>query len=140
MLYVSICLTLLTIVAAIHLLLKINKEQGASIYKWLTYLVIVVALLILVCQISRGAMKMMCHENDEKCDRKEMVFRKHHQMHMRMMGEEGEDNCGEMKDCEMIDGRCIMKDGKEMKKECCEEEDDDDDASEMHHDSTSMKH
>ena len=133
MLYISICLTLLTIVAAVNLLLKIQKEQVPSLYKWLTYFVILVALLILVCQISRGAMKMMCHGNNEGCNQKEMGYGNRHRMHMQMMG----GNCEGMKNCEMIDGKCIMKDGKEMKKECCEEEDDDE--GEMHHDSSSMK-
>src|SRR5690349_21834050 len=64
--YISICITLLTLIAAMHLLLKANTQQVSSLFKWISYLIVTVGLLILLCQVVRGVM-MMRHHGDNDC-------------------------------------------------------------------------
>lgn len=126
MLYVSICLTLLTLIAAMHLWAKTQKEQPNALYKWLIYLIVLVGFLILICQLTRGAMRMMHREHHGMMD-KEMMFKNHHMMMMQGMHEdEDEDECCEgMKNGAMKED-CDEHIGKGMK-EGEEESDDDDD-------------
>ncbi len=65
MMYLSICGTLLTLIAAMYFLAKVNRENLGSFIKWITYAVITIALLILICQLTRGIGKMTCSK--EKC-------------------------------------------------------------------------
>ncbi len=127
--YISICVTLLTLIAAVHLLLKVNSAGGGSILKWLSYFIISVGVLILVCQLTRGVTDMIHHgggDCKEKC---------HHGMKgcegmkggmhgCMMMGDEGgmRIECKKimMKDCDMEkeNGKCEC-DSSHAKKECC---------------------
>jgi hypothetical protein len=122
MLYLSICITLLVMIAAMHLLAKAKKENLGSLFTWVTYIIIVVTTLVLICQVARGC-KRMCSPKE-----KEM----HHMMMGRMGCEEEMEGCSGMGNqhqnmkCEEWIGDC-----KGMKKGCS---DDDDDA-----DSTSHK-
>jgi hypothetical protein len=60
--YVTICVTLLTIIAGMHLILKSNSAPGTSaIFKWISYFIVLVGLLILLCQVVRGISRMRHH-------------------------------------------------------------------------------
>ncbi len=106
--YISICITLLTLIAAMHLLLKANTQQVSSLFKWISYLIVTVGLLILVCQVVRGVMMMRHHDND-RMEHSHMFMRHHGMGNMDCcMGMKGQ---GGMRCCEMD----------EEKGECCEE-------------------
>lgn len=133
MLYLSISITLLVMIAAMHLLAKAKKETLGSLFTWITYFIILVATLILICQIARG-MKRMCSHKEKGMHGMMMGGMGHHMM---MRGECNE----EMEGCEGMGGRMEgcegnmkcdegMKDCKGMKG--CEEEDDDDADSSEH--------
>ena len=68
MLYISICLTLLVILLALFMLAKIKTEMLSSFYRWITWLVLIAAGIILVFQVARGVRRMM---KSGKCDYKE---------------------------------------------------------------------
>jgi hypothetical protein len=59
MLYISICITLLTILAAAYYLNRVKSENLGIIHKLAAWLVMITAGLILVCQIARGINIMM---------------------------------------------------------------------------------
>lgn len=127
--YISICVTLLTLIAAVHLLLKVNSAGGSSLLKWLSYFIISVGVLILVCQLTRGVTDMIhhgggdckekCHHGMKGCEGKK--GRMHGCM---MMGDEDgmRIECKKMmmKDCDMDEenGKC-EGDSAHSKKECC---------------------
>ncbi len=90
MLYLSICATLLTLLAALFFLAKVKSENLGSFFRWICYLVIVVALLILGCQLSRGIMRMKRHHKNEKMECRMEEMCKHHMM-MKGMKCEGRD-------------------------------------------------
>jgi hypothetical protein len=121
--YISICITLLTIIAAMHLLLKANAQQVSSLFKWIAYFIVLVGLLILFCQIARGIMRMRHHGNEDckeechpwlKCDRGMTG------MHGCMMNGHGNMRCCDMDeddDKECCEGM-IKGDSAHMKVEC----------------------
>lgn len=102
MLHITICITLLTLIAAMHLLAKTQKEGLGSFFKWTSYLIITIAALVLICQICCSCGRM-CGSKEMKCE-------------VRI-----EKGCSDMKMGESCD------DDKECKdKKGCEEDDDDD--------------
>jgi hypothetical protein len=124
MFYISICFTLLTILAALYVWAKTKNDQPHNLFKWLIYLVILAGFLLLACQFSRGLMRMKNGGNHE-----EKMMMMHHGKGMMM----GDMNC-----CEGMrrGDKCLEERSGTMKKECCEEEDDDaheDMDSTMHH-------
>jgi hypothetical protein len=121
MYFIALSVTLFIIIAAVHLLAKVRNENLGIFSKLIAYFVLIVALLMLACQLYRGMHRM---EKGEKKSR-------HHKMMM-----EGEGNImfkkkfrhGEMKsDCIMMedgrkckmteDGKCVILDGEE--EGCC---------------------
>jgi len=131
MLYLGICITLLVLIAAMHLLAKAKKENLGSLFTWITYGIIIVATLILLCQVARG-FKRMCSPKEKGMHEMMMGGMMGHQMMMRgMCNEEMEGCCDEMRGhhgnmkCEEGMGDC-----KGMKKGC--DDDDDADSSEHH--------
>ncbi|MEI6508166.1 MAG: hypothetical protein WCO54_06745 [Bacteroidota bacterium] len=143
MIYISICITLLTLIAAMYLLAKSKKEELGSLFKWISYGIIAVSILLLVCQLTRGACRMM-HCGKEKCGPEMGMHRgmergmMNHEMCGGRGGEEMEcreggmmrgGDCGEKMEC-----KGHMKSGCEGMKGCEGEDDDDDDAkdSSMH--------
>ena len=136
MLYLTICITLFVIIAAMHLLAKAKKESLGSFFTWVSYGIIVIAILILLCQLARG-FRRMCSPK-EKGMHGMMMMGGHHMM-MRggmhdeemeccegMGGRMGHDGCGSRMKCDDD-----MKDGRGMKKG--HDDDDNDSAShEMH--------
>ncbi len=126
MMYLGICITLLVMIAAMHLLAKAKKENLGSLFTWITYGIIIVAILILLCQVARGV-KRMCSPREKGMHGMMMG---HHMMMRGMCNEE-------MECCEEMGGhhgnmKCEegMGDCKGMKKGC---EDDDDDADSISH-------
>jgi len=119
--------------ASLYLLIKINKEGLGNFFKWSTYLVMLAATVILLCQLARGVVMMRHHF------REPMEMRFHEGMnHGGMMyhdGRMGRGCCDENECC----GRCdddgkkcdddkmkcdhdmMMKDGKESSKDCCKD-------------------
>lgn len=100
MMYLSICVTLLTLLAAMYFLTKVNNQNLGSFFKWITYLVITVALLILICQLTRGICRMACSGDECKTECK-MDGMGHHKMMMKEIRCEGE----EMECCEEMEGK-----------------------------------
>ncbi|MDP1726304.1 MAG: hypothetical protein Q8M15_05940 [Bacteroidota bacterium] len=100
MMYLSICITLLTLLAAMYFLTKVNNQNLGSFFKWITYIVIAVALLILICQLARGIGRMACHRGECKTECK-MEGMGHHKMMMKEMHCEGE----EMECCDEMEGK-----------------------------------
>ena len=136
MLYLSICITLLVIIAAMHLLAKAKKENLGSLFTWITYGIIIVASLILLCEVARGAMKMRHHEENGM---HEMMMGEGMMRHHMMMGRMGCDD--EMGCCDEMRGhQGNMKSDEGMSsckgmKKCCDDDDDDADSTshkEMH--------
>lgn len=68
MLYISICLTLLIILLALFMLAKIKAEMLSSFYRWVTWLVLIAAGILLVFQVARGVRRMM---KSGKCESRE---------------------------------------------------------------------
>jgi len=108
MYYISVSVTLLTLLAAMYLFAKTNKEELGKFFKILMYIVVIAAFLLFLCQLSRG-FRMMCSPKGECGPRMEMGMGMHHQG-MMMKGHDCKMECKDMKKCEM------------------EEEEDDDDA------------
>ena len=115
MIYISICATLLTMLAAMHLLAKTNKEALGSLFKWVSYLVLLVASLILLCQVVQGVCKMCCKDSCKK-ERCEMKHEKGHHKMMMMMHSQG--GCCDMH--KMHDKACCSGMKCEDEKESCE--------------------
>ena len=119
MILISISLSLLALTAGMFLLDKTKKEGLGNFYNIISWLIIVVSLLALLCSLTRGGLKMT---------------RKHHTEYMErcgpgMMG--GKDCCMPMGGHRggMMRGECcddMMERGK-MHKGCGEMEEDDDD-------------
>jgi hypothetical protein len=63
--YISICVTLLTLMAGLHLLIKIKKEGMKRIYQWITCLLLTVGVLILICQLWCACGQMCCRDKQE---------------------------------------------------------------------------
>jgi len=134
MIYIPIFLTLLTAIAATHLLMKVQKDSGGSLPKWISYIVLVICALILLCLVARGFSRMIHHHEGN-----EMHCGMHHMGGPMMMGGmcgHGDGmECGEgemrgmhhgmyrgMGGCEERMEKC------EGHKEGCKEMEDDDDA------------
>lgn len=117
MIFITICITLLTLIAALHLLAKVQKDGLGKMFTWASYLIIAVAVLVLICEVTRGIGRMAC-SHDGKCNH-------------------------EMACCPMMGGGG-HHDG--MKKECCKPGEkammhhdmDDDDAEEHEHPADSV--
>jgi hypothetical protein len=103
--YISICITLLTLIAAMHLILKAHSQQVSAMFKWICYLIVLAGLLILICQAARGIMRMRHHGDDDDIEECHSMY-KHHG------GMKGMHSC-------MMYGHGGMK--------CCDMEEDDDD-------------
>ena len=69
MICVFICLSLLTMIAALHLLAKINKENLGPFLKWTSYFILLVATGVLICQIICST--RMCMMHNGKCNKME---------------------------------------------------------------------
>jgi hypothetical protein len=72
MLYISICLTLLTLLASLLYLTKIKSEGLGMIHKLISWIVLLTAFTILICQVAQGVKRMLhhngkCHGNETSC-------------------------------------------------------------------------
>ena len=112
--YISICVTLLTLIAALHLILKAHNQGMNAIFKWISYLIVLTGLCILICQVARGINMMRHHDDDDDMEECHGMMRGHHGM---MGGMHGMDNC-----CFMYkDGKMECCDMDKDKKACCDE-------------------
>ena len=59
MICAAISITLLTMIAAMHLLAKSKKEELGSMFKWISFFILAAATTVLVCQ-SICAVHMCC--------------------------------------------------------------------------------
>jgi hypothetical protein len=99
MILASIALSLLALVAGMYLLDKTKKEGLGKFYNFISWVVIVISILILLCGLTRGLMRMK-HGGNYGYGRMEMC------------------RPGMMDDCCMpMRGHC----GKMMREECCDE-------------------
>ena len=64
MLYLSIVFTLFALMAGMLLLSKTRKDQLGKFFSMISYLIIIVSLLLLICQCTRGIMRMTCHSGN----------------------------------------------------------------------------
>jgi hypothetical protein len=127
MYFLSLSVTLLVIIASLHLLAKVRNENLGIFSKLLSYLVLIIAVLMLACQLFRGIDKM--EHGGKKCKKecsREMMMGEEGDHHMMMKkfrhggGKEGSCSMkmGEECICPMgEDGKC--KEGKACKMECC---------------------
>ena len=120
MILTSISLSLLALVAGMYLLDKTSKEGLGKFYNFISWVVIVVSMLTLLCALARGGMKMSRRQHME--ERMEMC-------RPGMMG--GKDCCmplGGHRGGMMRDKCCDeMMGGDKMRGHCGEMDDDDDD-------------
>jgi hypothetical protein len=121
MLYISICITLLTLLASLFYLSKIKSEGLGMLHKVITWVVIVTAGVILICQVAQGCKRMFhrsgkCHGNTTSFTRTEstdggMKIRKEirkvrgSKIHETYRSDDGR---GEMPDCHMSKACCVM--------------------------------
>ena len=140
--YISICVTMFTAMAGLLLLEKTRKENLGSLFKWVSYIILFIAGLLVVCQLVRGIGRM-CHHYVVKKQMKEMcdsmgcdprMMNMHEGMNGCGPGAMG-GCCGAMNCCGPMGGRMMdkcgamhgcdehmMKGMKGDKKECCDED------------------
>jgi hypothetical protein len=66
MILISISFSLLALVAGMFLLDKTKKEGLGNFYNLISWLVIVVSMLTLLCSLTRGVWRMSCRHNMER--------------------------------------------------------------------------
>lgn len=64
---ITLCLTLLTIVAGLYLLAKTRKDGLGLFYKIVAYIVVIVGILSFVCASFQSVCKMRCGYGYAKC-------------------------------------------------------------------------
>ncbi len=132
MYFLSLSVTLLAIIASVHLLAKVRNENLGILSKILAYFVLLTAVLVLACQLFRGVDKM--EHGGKKCKKecsREMMMGgdgDHHKMMKKCHKEGGmEGKCmkgGCVKgECPHMgeDGKCSMKEGEECNMKCCKD-------------------
>jgi hypothetical protein len=132
MYFLSLSVTLLVIIASVHLLAKVRNENLGILSKLLAYFVLLTAVLILACQLFRGVDKM--ERGGKKCKKEcssEMMMGGEGDHHMMMKkchkegGMDGKCMKGGCKkgECPHMgeDGKCAMAEGKECPMECCKD-------------------
>jgi len=102
--YLSIAFTLLAAVAGMYLLAKTKTEALGKFFKFISWLVIIVAGLSLLCQLGRAACRMICCT--DMCPPSENCMPDMMEKHGHMKGMNG--------DCKMHSGCCEMS-----REECC---------------------
>ncbi|MCG3165680.1 MAG: hypothetical protein POELPBGB_01455 [Bacteroidia bacterium] len=116
MYFLSLSVTLLTIIASVHLLAKVRNENLGIFSKLLAYFVLLTAVLILACQLFRGVDKM--ERGGGKCKKEcnEMMMGGNgdHHMMIKKKFRHGGGECTMTEDgrkCKMTeDGKCIVSD------------------------------
>lgn len=128
MYFLSLSVTLLVIIASVYLLAKVRNENLGILSKLVAYLVLIIALSVLACQLYKGISKMGNHSG--KCGKEcssEMMMGEdgdHHMMikkKFRHGGMKGE--CMKGGKCPHMgeNGKCAMAEGKECPMECCKD-------------------
>jgi hypothetical protein len=117
--YLSIAFTLLAAVSGMYLLAKTKAESLGKFFKFISWAVIIIAGLSLVCQIGRAACRMLCCH--ERC-----VFSDNCMpgMTMEKVHMNGMNGCNEMTSCRTGGEECCGKHGCNMEGvhgKCCDE-------------------
>lgn len=68
MIFITICATLLTITAGLHLLAKARKEGLGKLFTWAAYLILIVASLLLICELTRAFGRMCGHKGNHRSE------------------------------------------------------------------------
>jgi len=127
MYFISVSVILFVIIASVHLLAKVRNENLGILSKLIAYLVLVVAVLMLACQLFKGVDRMEHRGNKCKKECKMMGAEGDHMMMMKKMHHGGmEGKCMKKGYCEKgkcphmgADGKCSMKEGEECAMACC---------------------
>jgi hypothetical protein len=143
MIYIPICITLLVLLASLHFLAKFKKEGLGGIFIWGSYLIMLAATLILLCQLARGVVMMRhhfrqpagmgcCDGGSMKCDGMRGGMTWHHDGCCMDKGccdgggmmkcDGGSMKCDGMMKCDgdkMMCDKDKMKDGKDSTAACC---------------------
>jgi len=126
MLAISICLTLLTILASLHFLARVKSENMGIITRLITWGVLITAGGLLIVQLVRGCNRFL-HRNDDCTETtfrmgngsgmhggmmiQKEIRRSRGGMHGQHMGDMDEDECAGMGNCcMMMNGKCMMLD------------------------------
>jgi len=65
MLYIAIALTLLALMAGVLMLWKVKTDAMGAFAKWMSYLVVVISLGMLLCELGQACVRMMhCRGHD----------------------------------------------------------------------------
>ncbi|HEX5002220.1 MAG TPA: hypothetical protein VFW78_06970 [Bacteroidia bacterium] len=132
MLAITICLTLLTILASLHFLARVKSENMGMLIRLITWGVLITAGGLLIVQLVRGCNRYR-HRNDDCTETtfrmgngmgmhggmmiQKEIRRSHGGMHGQHMGDFDEEDCLRMGDrCMMKDGKCVMRDSSD----CCD--------------------
>ena len=67
MIYVHLCITIITIAVTLYLFSKASQNPLSTIVKWIWYAAITVGFLILVCQLTTGLTKMFRGGGHSSC-------------------------------------------------------------------------
>jgi hypothetical protein len=108
MLLISISLALLALAAGMLLLDKTRKDSLGNFFRYMSWLIIIISLLVVACDLTRSVIRLTCHHgyyHDRDMEHCGMGMMHGKGMHM---------NC-----CEEMMG------GKKMRGHCCEMEDND---------------
>ncbi len=127
--HLSIAITLLTLVAGMYLLAKTRTENLGKLFRFVSYLVIIVAGLSLLCQLGRGVCVMACRTGI--CPPSENCMPGMMNKEMKMHGMSGdcsmhsgcreEERCCESRGhCEGMSSCCEMNEGRGHG-DCCKE-------------------
>lgn len=117
MYFLSLSVTLLVIIASVHLLAKVRNENLGILSKLVAYLVLIIAFSVLACQLYKGISKMGNYSG--KCGKEcssEMMMREDgdHHMMIKKKFRHGGGQCTMTEDgrrCMMTeDGKCIVTD------------------------------
>ena len=117
-LFLAIAITLLTILAILHYLLKVKKENSGKLFLWSGYLLLIAAGVLLACLAFKGAKKMIHKKNN----REHMMMRKHMKGDRMMMDcAAGMGDCSQMEkmncDHSMMKGHGCCMENDSMEKE-----------------------
>jgi ABC-type nickel/cobalt efflux system permease component RcnA len=129
--YFSIAFTLLAAVAGMYLLAKAKTENLGKFFNIVSYLIVIVAGLSLLCQLTRGVCRMACRTGicppSEHC-MPGMMIHKEINMHGMSGGCAMNSGCGEEErcceskgHCEGMSGCCEMKCSHGQGGECCKD-------------------
>ena len=64
MYYIAVAFTLFALLGGMHLLAKTRKEMLGNFFTWISYIIIAISVLLLICQATQGVIRMACHRGE----------------------------------------------------------------------------